>query len=92
MYLDWCGTFVTYDHLALRVWDLRGQLKCVHHDKANNDYNLVKIFTVPSLQQVMAVFTKKICKDSVNCGKIVVYSEFLAVIQEVVSNISLFNH
>lgn len=86
VYLDWCGTFVTCDHFALRVWDLRGQLKCVHHSKADSDYKLMKLGVVPAVQKVIAIYSKKAASESEkSCSKIRVYSELLSIVQEVSS-------
>lgn len=82
-YLDWCGTFITYDHLAMRVWDLQGQIKCVHHNKAtDSNYKLVRLSPFPALQKVIAMFTKK--DASATGGLIRIYSELLSILQEVI--------
>lgn len=81
--MDWCGLFMTNDHLAMRVWDLRGQLKCVHHSKDENEYKLIKLCPIPVVQKVMGVYTKKGTESSAKFSKVKLFSEMLTVVQEV---------
>ncbi len=81
--MDWCGLFMTNDHLAMRVWDLRGQLKCVHHSKDENEYKLIKLCPIPVVQKVMGIYTKKGTESSAKFSKVKLFSEMLTVVQEV---------
>ena len=81
--MDWCGLFMTNDHLAMRVWDLRGQLKCVHHSKDENEYKLIKLCPIPVVQKVMGIYTKKGTESSAKFSKEKLFSEMLTVVQEV---------
>lgn len=82
-YLGWCGCVVTYDQLALRVWDLQGQLKCTHNDKTETENKLIKLHAVDSMAVFLGLYTSKSSNSTSLSGYMRVFSEMLSIVQEI---------
>jgi hypothetical protein len=81
--LDWCGSIVTYDIHAFRLWDLKSQLKAIHHDKRDQDLQFMKMETFSILRVIVAFFSIKSNEETIKGGKIRIMSDFLTILQEI---------